>query len=329
MLPEQKSDFPKCLYLDQNKWIDLAKAHHGKDGGTRFRDALDAVREAVQKGSLVVPMSAIHIMETMAPANEGRRTRLAEFMVDLSGNRSILTQMAFRPIEILHAVIRQLGLQPRGSIRANIISEGLPFALGAETVITGVPSEIAQELHRVVHSPEASVRYLVQGDRENVATARLEDEQAVIELEETRRRAHEAMSGEMRHRVELAELFTSGKPGAELRQILRSIGMPAPAFLATLGTPDDYLTFFHEIPSIDVWVTLSMERDKDFNRRIHRNDAKDIGFLSVALPHANVIVCEKFWGHISNATGLAGKYGTEVLTDAAELPTVLERQRCL
>jgi hypothetical protein len=33
MLPASKDDFPKCLYLDQNKWIDLARAHYARPDG--------------------------------------------------------------------------------------------------------------------------------------------------------------------------------------------------------------------------------------------------------------------------------------------------------
>ncbi|MCP9490589.1 MAG: hypothetical protein MSC31_12030 [Solirubrobacteraceae bacterium MAG38_C4-C5] len=39
------------VYLDQSKWIDLARALHGRADGERFRDALDVARHSVRMPS--------------------------------------------------------------------------------------------------------------------------------------------------------------------------------------------------------------------------------------------------------------------------------------
>lgn len=93
--------------------------------------------------------------------------------------------------------------------------------------------------------------------------------------------------------------------------------------------PSGFVDFFHSIPTVDVFVTLGLERDKDLQRAIHRNDTKDMAFLSMALPYANFIVLENFWGHVSKASGLATKYATFVETDVAVLPDLLAREGCL
>ena len=74
-----------------------------------------------------------------------------------------------------------------------------------------------------------------------------------------------------------------------------------------------------------MFVTLRLARDRDTARAIHRNDLKDISFMSVAVPYANIIVAERYWGHQVRATGLAAKYGTEVITDATELSAWLKK----
>src|SRR5947208_16567457 len=99
MLPESKNAFPKCLYLDENKWIDLARAHYGKPGGEPFRDALWAVEAAVGVGTLVVPFSVVNAIEAAAPRGAGRRERLVRFMAELSGNCTILPDTTIRPAE--------------------------------------------------------------------------------------------------------------------------------------------------------------------------------------------------------------------------------------
>ena len=72
------------LYLDQNKWIDLARAYHGRPGGARFRDALDTVDRLVCEGYLRVPLSSAHVMETARRGDRASRRRLAEVMIALS-----------------------------------------------------------------------------------------------------------------------------------------------------------------------------------------------------------------------------------------------------
>ena len=50
VLPESRDDFPKLLYLDQNKWIDLSNAHYRHSKGEPFKEALAGVRKAVDAG---------------------------------------------------------------------------------------------------------------------------------------------------------------------------------------------------------------------------------------------------------------------------------------
>lgn len=328
-LPDAKADFPKCLYLDQNKWIDLGRAHYDREGGEPFKAALAAVQEAVGSGKLVVPMSGVHVMETMAPNDEGRRRRLAEFMVDVSKNNAILPHMSVRGLEVLQAVVRKLGAPPVASIRSGIVRPGLSFALGAEPTITA-PEALKPELLALMNSAETSVRILVDaGDRALVAEGRAEDQAFTKTLEETRRRAVADLDDEMRHRIELAELFTKGEPATELVGALRALGLRPAEFAAKFASPAEWMAFFHDVPTVDIFVTLGLARDKDLARPIHRNDLKDMAFLSVAVPYANILVVERFWGSVVTRAKLDQKYGTVVISDAKELPDVLRAQGCL
>ena len=100
MLPESKDGFPELLWLDQDKWIDLAKAHYGRAGGEAFRNALAAVRKAVDAGALIVPFSLVTIVEMQGDPHAERRERFTRFMTDLSRNRTILPFMPVRSWEV-------------------------------------------------------------------------------------------------------------------------------------------------------------------------------------------------------------------------------------
>ncbi len=43
-----KNEMLMVIYLDQNKWIDLARAYHNRPNGNQFKSVLQKVIEAVE-----------------------------------------------------------------------------------------------------------------------------------------------------------------------------------------------------------------------------------------------------------------------------------------
>jgi len=310
------------IYLDQNQWIYLAQASNKREGAEKYNDALQAVLKLVDSGTVVVPLSGIHMMETATPGNRERRERLARFMVQTSKLWCIHPFMSVRNIEVMYAIGMHFGCNVTNRIKSKIIGKGLPVALGSELKIEGVPEEIAVEAMKVAMSAETAVAMLVDGcARDTVAKLRTEDEEAASTLETIRARA-QTLTDDMRHRVEVASLMHD-----QLLPILRteteSLGLTLPKLADSMKSPEDWLKFFHSIPTMDVFLTLGLYRDKQAGRVVDRNDLKDIGALTVAIPYCDIIVTENFFGHIANASGLAKKYGHVVLTDITQLPDKL------
>lgn len=52
------------VYLDQNKWIDLARAAAGHPHGERYHDTLRQLRQAVFEGRAKFALSCVHYFET-------------------------------------------------------------------------------------------------------------------------------------------------------------------------------------------------------------------------------------------------------------------------
>src|ERR1700690_3595712 len=136
-LPENKSQDPKLLCLDQNKWIDLGRAHYGKEGGAPFRAALETVRAAIAAGKLVVPVLGANLYEAAEPMDEGRRQRLARFMVDLSENHSLVNHQVVLRWELRRAVLGLFLKRPAvRAIRPALMRFGMfAAATGREPVI--------------------------------------------------------------------------------------------------------------------------------------------------------------------------------------------------
>ncbi len=192
------------------------------------------------------------------------------------------------------------------------------------------PPEIAQEVLTLAYKPETSVEILCDAvKRDSVRAMREEQEKALVELEEAHRRSVEQLSPDARRQVALYELFTKSAPGRDLLAVLVDLGVPMRAFVDRFTAAEDWVTFLHSIPTIEVLNELTLARDRDTGRPIHRNDFKDIAFLSVAVPYCNAVVTENYFGHLVRATGLDSKYGTTVFTDLNDLPDYLAREGCL
>ncbi len=88
------------VYLDQNKWIELAKIYHGKSSSTGDIAFLKKIEASIACG-YQYPLSAIHYMEFSRISNVGRRKRLGEVMWEYSkGNTLISTkEITIREIE--------------------------------------------------------------------------------------------------------------------------------------------------------------------------------------------------------------------------------------
>lgn len=318
-LPVSKADFPKLLCLDQNKWIDLAKSHHGRAGGEPFADALAAIREAVAKQRLIVPVMPSNLIEVSEPADEGRRQRLAEFMVELSGNCSMLNPKIVECVQLKHAILRQFSKQDPGAFpRHRLVRWGMAYALGKEFD--------GDFLGQALEEPEISVLAMVHAmDRESIAFGRGLDEQAAATARKARAAA---LTEEQRRIAELYNLFlTTGATADALKEVVATIGVDGKVFFPWLA--NNLVRFAEHVP--DTWVInrLLLARDRSEDNKTHRNDLKDFTFLKLAIPYGNIVVAENLWAHLSRAEGLDGKYETTVISDLRDLRAELTNHGCL
>lgn len=77
------------VYLDQNKWIELARIIYGKDQSKAAKEILVSLRAAQEVGALELPLSAIHYMETARISNAGKKARLGAVMWEFSKGTTI------------------------------------------------------------------------------------------------------------------------------------------------------------------------------------------------------------------------------------------------
>jgi hypothetical protein len=86
LLPTDKQAFPKLVLLDTLHWVELAKAHLGRTASQSADSALRALRNSMQRGTVVVACADTNIEETGRREDEASRVECAEFLVSLSAN---------------------------------------------------------------------------------------------------------------------------------------------------------------------------------------------------------------------------------------------------
>ncbi len=100
------------IYLDQNKWIQLARTVLGKPGMSQYEKVKDIILEKVAKDEWQIPLSIIHHLETMSRLEERSRTELARVMGEVSQNYSILPFMYIDKAEFRNSLRIAFDLSP-------------------------------------------------------------------------------------------------------------------------------------------------------------------------------------------------------------------------
>jgi hypothetical protein len=77
------------VYLDENKWIDLARAVSGHPQGEKFQTVAMMVAAAVSRAEASFRLSAGHMFETWKPKSGRRRHEVATTMPTISKNHAI------------------------------------------------------------------------------------------------------------------------------------------------------------------------------------------------------------------------------------------------
>ena len=79
----------KIVYLDQNHWIELSKAAHGRESKPGVPEVLSELKRSVVNGEACLPLSFGHWIETFKQRTPDRRFRLASVMWALSGGATV------------------------------------------------------------------------------------------------------------------------------------------------------------------------------------------------------------------------------------------------
>lgn len=122
------------VWLDQNKWIDLARAAEGDLSGARYAEVLDVARVCVDADDVSFPLDAGRYMETAKRGNWASRQELATTMAGLSRFHAMAPPSVVVPAEIDAALHGRFGApDPPRPAQVFGVGAGHAFGGGIET----------------------------------------------------------------------------------------------------------------------------------------------------------------------------------------------------
>jgi hypothetical protein len=324
------------IYLDQNKWIDLARAATGHLNGVKFVEALAAARAAVESGAATFPLDIYRYLETGRRGNKQSRIELADFMFELSRQQTMARPHILLPTELDKTLKYRFG-RPAFP-RPNDV-----FGVGMTHIFAGEVTPPAFDPKRLPSGKEfTSDEQLAALDR---AYNRVVEEEMLRMGPDAARKAgfdpsdrelddrfvsyEESIASEIRSRnlrgdmLELAVRASDlGGIRSAVTEALERIGMTWDGFTDGIS-PAQLMGFMGSLPTRYVTNVMRAAKLRQSEQRWERNDFNDIAALPVAAVYCDVVVTEKQWVHHLNQGGVDVRFATTLLSDTAKLADLL------
>jgi hypothetical protein len=315
------------VYLDMNKWIELTRAM--KAGVAKAPDYLAVIAAAVDGGLASFPLSAGHVFETWKASSAKRRHDLAPVMASVSKNHTIAAPSKLLPGELDRAFQSRFG-RPVELLPLRPFGWGLAFSFGQELPQVSAETRAAMRaLDPSLSEQELSAwldMMLLAGPPENlpvkgIAQPPLEFAEAFAAEENAQARlyAEHGADKDLRRRAVSARQMLDIREELYQAQLRAQVTNDDIAALGAEGVTDLAL----DLRSRAAGHRMMWWQHDNPETRWEPNDLDDISYLSVAVGYCDIVVTERKWTHILNASGAAKDLGTIVTSRLDDLPELL------
>ena len=299
----------KILFLDQNKWIQLASAHSGKVKSGSVYEAYQYFLNALRKDEILIPLTTTNIIETSKRNDPVSRLDVARTQAEFSKGCVFRSRKARLLVEIRNALHIAFDYDPvllpsHWFVVPNFIRAFEEFEASAVSMV-----ELADSY---IDPKELYLDYMSNQDDQVRRTAHIrykEESKSLIQRIENRRKLFSEYNKSIRQRGYAAQLFLDHQ-----ESIFRAISNIGHTFaeMEKLG-PDVFIKFIEDIPTLNVELKLAMGRESQTGS-LKENDLGDIENFYTAIPYSNIIVAEKNFTAIAGQTKLGEAYGVTLHT---------------
>lgn len=316
---------PKCIFLDQNHWIYLARAINGNPHRPEHVPIAERLLRLVDRGEIRLPLSTMHLIEHLRAADVGRRQRLADVFENFSRGWFFAAWGSIIPAELSRAVAKTYGFEPEPP--PVIVGRGFLFGLSPRmrALVTNQLRILSlDQISAIAALPGALLHLLTFPNedgrtRQNNAIANTGDKYAT-DTEELRN-FRKTASRTMAKRAQYARYTYDFQE--EVVIALAAAGKTRDDWGA-LG-PVRLTEFWDSVPSFRVDADLTLYRDRQWSRAIDPNDLGDLSHLVLAIPYCDVVVIENFWARAITETRLDSVFSTDVYANLVQQNAYLDQ----
>jgi hypothetical protein len=307
------------VFLDQNKWIDLARVHSGSNTSGPMAELFPQLVDAVQRKRVLFPLSVANIMETAKRNDPNSRRHIAETQAMLSLGHVYRSRSSRIAIELRAAIQRRFDVKPLAMPPHWAIAPGFMQAFESMDELFVAPEELARvrRLNALIHPAELYLDYMVNQDdirrREANATLTQGLSGLVIRIESRRQRfANESV--DFRRRAYAAQSWVDHLD--LLNQTVTALGYSFDQ-LRALGDRT-MRALLEDVPTMNVEVEMAARLETETGA-LSVNDVLDMQSFYTAIPYSNRVVAEKAAISRAKQARLDSKYGVALSRSLEDL----------
>lgn len=307
------------LFIDQNKWIDLARAAGGRPEGVPYLPIYEELSEAVDAGRVILPLTISHIVETAKRNDPESRIAVARVQARLSKGSVYRSRKARLLLEMrnsLHGIFSEARVEfaKNWAIVRGFMQAFEPF----DTLVA--TAEQASTSRRINQFLEPEFQYLdymqnQDDDKRRLAVAAFSSESAaLLSRIEERRKIMEGSSTDLRYRAYAAKLFLDHQ--GFVAHMLDAIGHTVEE-MKHLGDKA-IIDFMRDVPTLHVEAEIAARLEIQAGV-LEANDIRDVQSFYTAIPYSKRLVAERNFISLARQAKLDEKYGVSLHTNLNEL----------
>lgn len=322
------------IYLDQNKWVDLARAATGNPLGEPFIDALTMCRAGVGSGAVSFPLDMYRYWETGKRRNGRSRNDVADVMRELSRQHTMALPVGVLDQELDRALQRRFG-RPEQPRQQQVFGVGMRHIAGSrldfpELDLSALPDRGASIPDRIRAQLKVRFAELIEEELLRAGPDRFravgfdhadsDHGQRFVDFENRLAAiiAQHALTGDaINQAVRGTDLGDIRPP---LIDALDRIGMTYDQFMEDV-TVSELMSFIDDLPTRYVTNVMRSAKHRETQQKWEPNDFIDIVALPVAAVYCDVVVTEKQWptgcAKARSTSGMTPSYSTTSPTSRA------------
>lgn len=309
-----------AIFLDQNKWIELARVYAGTVKSGPSCVAYEQLVNAVSANRIVCPLTISHVIETAKRHDLVSRTHVVKVQACLSKGHVFRSRKARLLIEMRNALHMAFGEEVVALPKNWVVVPGFMQAFEDYDTLVASPEAVATTKLLNVHLDPAHqyIDYMLHQDdgrrRRMAFTAFEAESRALLGRIEARRTIMQGSTIDLRWRAYAAKLFLDNQ--GFVAHMLDVIGHTTNQMKSLGG--EAIVEFIRNVPTLNVEAELTARLESQTGP-LEVNDIRDMLSFCTAVPYAQRMVAEKGFVSLSRQAKLDIQYGIALSTKLEEV----------